>query len=130
MSETDKSEPSEGTAIAIEVVEIHSAQVSARGSSALERLNPGAQAVSGQAPTEVLDLVTSIGSDELERGLALICRTVTSALRSASPDTCSVELNIGFKANAKVPILMSGEANAALKVTLGWKKVSAATTTG
>lgn len=81
----------------------------------------GSELVSGES-TRALAQISSIDANELKQGITSICATVTSAIESIAPDTCSVELNIGFKAGVKIPVLMSGEANAALKVTLGWKK--------
>jgi hypothetical protein len=57
-------------------------------------------------------------------GVATVCAAVSEALKDVSPESWSVEINLGFKAGLKVPVLISGEANAALKVVMNWKRPS------
>jgi hypothetical protein len=93
------------------------------GNVALHKLDPGATAVSGSsAVSATTQELSAISDQELRRGLQSICSTVVSAMSEISPDSWAVELNIGFKASAKVPILMAGEANASMKITLNWRK--------
>ena len=89
---------------------------------ARHQLGDGATYVSGTAAGMLARPVEEIGSAELQGSLARICGAIGSAMREASPDAWSVEFSLGFKAGAKVPVLLSGEANAALKITLNWKK--------
>ncbi len=86
------------------------------------RLGAGATYTSGGEATVLSGSIERIAASDIRRGIESICDAVSGALIKAGPDSWSVELNLGFKANAKVPVLMSGEANAALKVTLNWKK--------
>ena len=103
--------------IEVEIINIGSPiRADARG-----RLDPGATFVSGGGDT-ITHSIERIAASDIQRGIESICSAVGSALIGAAPDSWSVELNLGFKANAKVPVLMSGEANAALKVTMNWKK--------
>lgn len=69
--------------------------------------------------------VMDIASTDLSKGLAEISKAVAAAMKDASPDTWAVEFNVGFKAGLKVPVLVSAEASAALKITLNWKKAAA-----
>jgi hypothetical protein len=91
---------------------------------ALGKLDPGAGYVSGGAGGW-LRPVSAIDTDELKRGIEQICAALTQAMRAAAPEAWTVEFGLGFKASGGVPILLSGESNVALKITLSWKKPSA-----
>ena len=48
---------------------------------------------------------------------------VARALENAAPTEWSLEFNIGFKGKASpIPVLLSGEGSAALKLTATWKR--------
>ena len=90
--------------------------------NARRRLDPGSEYVHGEVLTNpILRQVIDIDSEQLAHGISDISAVIGKAMEKATPDTWSVEFNIGFKAGLKVPVLLSGEANAALKVTLSWK---------
>jgi hypothetical protein len=112
--------------IAVEIVEAVPVVASPRPAGALDRLEPGAQYVhQGGAPAaqrEVVRQVSDVSVEELQQGIETICAAVSAAMAKLSPDNASAEFSLGFKAGLKVPVLMSGEANAALKVTLSWKR--------
>jgi hypothetical protein len=97
-------------------------RIDTSGSTPLDRLDDGATAISGG--TTSLSKVIDLDADELSRDLETVTHAVTNAMGHATVDAWAVELSIGFKAGVKVPVLMSGEANAAIKVTLSWKKPS------
>jgi hypothetical protein len=97
-------------------------------SAALARLEPGASytsqgdAVPGQRA--VVKQIADVSAVDLQQGIESICAVITAAMTKVAPDSCSAEFSLGFKAGLKVPVLMSGEANAALKVTLSWKRTA------
>lgn len=102
----------------VEVVNSASAVVS----DARAKLDPGAEFVHGGVTGgPMLRQVIDVDSEQLARGISDISAVIGKAMQEASPDAWSVEFNVGFKAGLKVPVLLSGEANAALKVTLNWK---------
>lgn len=100
-------------------------------SGSLSRLEGGASLVShgdGGATDMLLRQVAEVPSEILQQGLVAVAQAVSGAMEKIAPDSATVEFSLGFKAGAKVPVLMSGEANSALKVTLSWKR--AASTAG
>jgi hypothetical protein len=106
--------------ISVEVTEVSNA------SGALDRLDRGATYTSqGSANAGQRDIsrqIADISVKDLQQGIETVCAAVTAAMSKVSPDSCSAEFSLGFKAGMKVPVLLSGEANAALKVTLSWKR--------
>lgn len=104
-----------------ESIQVEVSMPAVRESSALEKLDDGASYVAGGIPSWLRPVAT-IAPEELERGISNLCSTLMQALQKAAPDAWSVEFNLGFKAAGGVPVLLSGEGNAALKVTLSWKK--------
>ncbi len=57
----------------------------------------------------------------LEDTLCVVAETVRDGIREAEPDEWTLELNIGFKGKANpVPVILSGESKAAIKVTAKW----------
>jgi hypothetical protein len=79
--------------------------------------------MSGSAVREALtSSIEGIEESALRNSIEKICSALSLALEKSTPDAWAVEINLGFKAGLKVPILMSGEANAALKVSMSWKK--------
>ena len=75
-------------------------------------------------------ILTSTSSDMVETfermkdNISQITEQVKEALSAHQPEEWGVEFNIGFKAKGGIPVIASGEANAALKVTAKWKKTS------
>jgi hypothetical protein len=91
--------------------------------NAQSKLGPKVEYVAGSTLATVANTaVEGIEASDIRRGIEAISSAVSMALENAAPETWTVELNLGFKAGLKVPVLMSGEANAALKVTMNWKK--------
>lgn len=91
--------------------------------SARSKLDPGAEYISGGFLAASRE-VESIDTAAVQSGIAAICSAVGAGLQNAGPDSWAVEINLGFKAGLKLPVLMSGEANAALKVTMNWTKTA------
>ncbi|MCP4109635.1 MAG: hypothetical protein GY749_29630, partial [Desulfobacteraceae bacterium] len=59
----------------------------------------------------------------LKKTLSSAAETVHEGIQKAEPDEWTLELNIGFKGKANpVPVILSGESNAAIKVTAKWFK--------
>ena len=59
----------------------------------------------------------------LENTLSVAADTVYEGIRKAEPKEWTLELNIGFKGKANpVPVILSSESNAAIKVTAKWFK--------
>lgn len=106
--------------ISVEVLEDSNA------SGALGRLESGAayasQGATNNGQRAISKQIADISAKDLQQGIETVCAAITAAMSKASPDSCSAEFSLGFKAGMKVPVLMSGEANAALKVTLSWKR--------
>lgn len=68
------------------------------------------------------DKLTDV-SDLLRKNLQGICDTVADSFKEIQPDEWGVEVNIGFKGKANpIPVILGGEANAAIKVHAKWKK--------
>jgi Trypsin-co-occurring domain 1 len=72
----------------------------------------------GGGPVEA---VRDMGQD-LQNLLAAVTGPIKQALDANAPDTWSIELSLGFKADGGVPFLAKGEANAAVKLSATWKK--------
>jgi hypothetical protein len=103
-------------------VELYTAPAPKDGRS---KLDPGAGLIAGgsqaiQAYSQIVD----IPSEDIKRGIESICSVLASALERVTPESYSVEFSLGFKAGIKVPVLISSEANAALKITMNWKSDS------
>lgn len=65
--------------------------------------------------------VDTLGS--LKGTLSSIFNTVNDSMKENQPDEWGVELNIGFKGTVSpIPVIVSGESNASIKVHATWKK--------
>jgi Trypsin-co-occurring domain 1 len=81
---------------------------------------PGAEPT-GRMQEALMDAV--IGGKLLQETIAGAAQLVFNGLKDLQADEWSVELNIGLKAEASIiPVLVKGEGNASLKVTVKWKK--------
>ena len=58
----------------------------------------------------------------IENNIKAVARMVHQSLIDHQPDEWSVELSIGFKGSAGIPVLVSGEASGAIKVSAKWKR--------
>lgn len=59
----------------------------------------------------------------LQDNIAGLTETVFESLKSHQPEEWTIELNIGFKGTTSpIPVILSGEASGAIKVTAKWKK--------
>ncbi|MDD1517934.1 MULTISPECIES: CU044_2847 family protein [Bradyrhizobium] len=59
----------------------------------------------------------------LQEGLRDVIAKIHSALTDSAPSSWKLELNVGFKGKTSpIPVLLSGEANATLKLQLEWKR--------
>lgn len=102
------------------LVQVQSIPSEGTASTAIKRLGAGTEATSGGGIGAFA--YESFSPDEIQAAIERICNAVTTALTKVSPESCAVEFGLGFKAGAKVPVLLNGEANAAFKITLTWKK--------
>ena len=102
-------------------VEIVSASPS---NAALQRLGSREVEFANNGGSAVVREFGNISPDDLSCGIENVCAAVKKAMERTAPESCDVEFSLGFKAGAKIPVLLSGEANAALKVTLRWKNKS------
>lgn len=93
-----------------------------RPHAALGRLGPGVEPMGndGGAPRLRLREFATMDLQDIQSGIASVCDAVLAAMRQVKPQSCDVEVALGFKAGAKVPVIVSGEANASLKITLHW----------
>lgn len=91
-------------------------------SAALRRLAPGTEVVSGSDVAQ--RLYRSFSPADIQAAIERICDAVTPALAKVKPESCKVEFKIGFTAEAKIPMLVSGEANAVFTISLEWKKAA------
>jgi Holliday junction resolvasome RuvABC endonuclease subunit len=63
--------------------------------------------------------------ETLQDNIQTLAETVHQSLQAHQPDEWSLELNIGFKGKTSpIPVILSGEASGAIKVTAKWKKAS------
>jgi hypothetical protein len=63
------------------------------------------------------------GAATLRSTIDALAADVASALNKAAPTEWTLEFRIGFKGkNIPIPVLLSGEENAALKLTATWKR--------
>jgi hypothetical protein len=78
-------------------------------------LPPGSEAVS--AIDSAFDAFTS-----LQTGLREIVARVAAAIAESKPSTWKLEVSIGFKGKTSpIPVILSGESEAALKLQIEWK---------
>lgn len=89
--------------------------------NALGKLDQGAGYVSG-GNAGLLRSIAEIDANELTSGVENICGALAQAMSKAAPKSWSIEFGLGFTANGGIPILLSGQANVALKITLNWNK--------
>lgn len=101
----------------VEVLDVGSAVGTARS-----KLGEGVEYISGSDGYRLCRHFESVALSDIRTGIETLCTTVNEALANVAPEACTVELNLGFKAGTKIPALMSGEANAAIKITLSWKR--------
>ena len=98
-------------------VEMEEMEIEIPGSSnahGIQDLPEGSEAVS--AVDRALDAF-----DALEAGLSGIVAKLRAAVSESKPTTWKLEVNIGFKGKTTpIPVVLSGEAEAALKLQLEW----------
>ncbi|MCI5167158.1 MAG: hypothetical protein D3903_13955 [Candidatus Electrothrix sp. GM3_4] len=71
---------------------------------------------------EVGDKVRDV-NEILRQSLSSIFETVAESVKEKQPDEWGVEVNIGFKGKTNpIPVILSGEANASIKVHAKWTK--------
>ncbi|CAK8713233.1 hypothetical protein KKHLCK_02270 [Candidatus Electrothrix laxa] len=71
---------------------------------------------------EVGDKVRDV-NEILRQSLSSIFETVAESVKEKQPDEWGVEVNIGFKGKTNpIPVILSGEANASIKVHAKWSK--------
>ncbi|MCI5217834.1 MAG: hypothetical protein D3914_01240 [Candidatus Electrothrix sp. LOE2] len=105
----------EGGQLLIEVEDIE-LPGTVTGNESIPNLPPGAEEIGFN------DKVRDI-TDLLRQNLSGIFETVAESVKTKHPDEWGVEVNIGFKGKTNpVPVILSGEANAAIKVHAKWTK--------
>ncbi len=61
----------------------------------------------------------------LQQNIKTLAETVHASFQAHQPEEWSLELNIGFKGKTSpIPVILSGEASGAIKVTAKWKKTT------
>lgn len=76
----------------------------------------------GATPTGAADKVIDT-LKAMQGTLKGICEAVHESVKEQSPSEWGVEINIGFKGKTSpIPIVVSGEASASVKVHAKWKK--------
>lgn len=61
----------------------------------------------------------------LQQSIKTLAETMHESFQTHQPEEWSLELNIGFKGKANpIPVILSGEASGAIKVTATWKKTT------
>jgi hypothetical protein len=61
----------------------------------------------------------------LQQNIKTIAETVHASFQAHQPEEWTLELNIGFKGKASpIPVILSGEASGAIKVTAKWLKTT------
>lgn len=61
----------------------------------------------------------------LEQNIRTLAQTVQASFAAHQPEEWTMELNIGFKGTTSpIPVILSGEASAAIKISATWKKTS------
>lgn len=90
----------------------------------IEVVPQGARPAGVRAGIAASPQLAKLGLDQLEQQLGSVSRTMVNAMKLAQPDSCTVEFSLGVKGGSKIPIILSGEASAAFKVSLTWKKES------
>ncbi len=71
----------------------------------------------GAEPTSIGEKVISV-RDTLEA----VVGAVSDGMEAASPDEWSVEVNLGFDGETKIPFLAEGGVKAGIKVSAKWKR--------
>ena len=105
----------EGAQLLIEVEEVELPKIGT-GNGSIPNLPPGAEEIGFS------DKVHDI-KELLRQNLSGIFETVAESVKAKQPDEWGVEVNIGFKGKTNpVPVILSGEANAAIKVHAKWTK--------
>ncbi len=105
----------EGCQLLVEVEEVELPKTGT-GNESIPNLPLGAEEIGFS------DKVQDI-TDLLRQNLSGIFETVAESVKEKQPDEWGVEVNIGFKGKANpVPVILSGEANAAIKVHAKWTK--------
>lgn len=103
--------PTGGT-LFVEVEEVDLPSITAAG-SAKRRLPKGAEEVGAVQDAVQLIKESLVGLGEM----------VKEGLEKSRPDQWGIEVNFGFKGKTNlVPVLVSSEANVAIKVTATWKR--------
>lgn len=65
-----------------------------------------------------IDALTS-----LQQNIKILAQSVSESFQENPPQEWSLELNIGFKGKTNpIPVILSGEASGALKVTAKWRR--------
>lgn len=73
----------------------------------------------GPVPDYIKDKVASVGET-----LDAVVSSVEQSIDKLSPDEWSIELNLGFAGEKRIPYIAKGEMNGSIKVTAKWKKTS------
>ncbi|MCI0653192.1 MAG: hypothetical protein L0Y39_01755 [Methylococcaceae bacterium] len=59
----------------------------------------------------------------MQRNIKALAETVHASFQANQPEEWSLESNIGFKGKTSpIPVILSGEASGAIKVTATWRK--------
>lgn len=99
---------------------VDDAELPVSHSPAIQKWQPtGPENASSCGPVE--DAIDSLKS--LQRNIETLANTVYDSFKAHQPEEWSLEINIGFKGKTSpIPVILSGEASGAIKVTAKWKK--------
>ena len=76
---------------------------------------------SGAEPTGFGDAIIET-VDAIQGRIADAMQFIVDEFAENQPDTLEVELAIGFKGKAAIPVILTGEANTSLKIKAIWHK--------
>ena len=105
-----------GGQLLVEVEEAELPKAMTAGKEAIPNLPPGAEEIGFSDKFQDIAAM-------LRQNLTGIFETVAESVKEKQPDEWGVEVNIGFKGKTNpIPVILSGEANAAIKVHAKWVK--------
>ncbi|MCI5223535.1 MAG: hypothetical protein D3924_12905 [Candidatus Electrothrix sp. AR4] len=113
----------DGGQLLVEVEEAELPQAMITGRESISNLPPGTEEIGFKDKAKELGDKIKDVNEILRQSLSSIFETVAESVKEKQPDKWGVEVNIGFKGKTNpVPVILSGEANAAIKVHAKWTK--------
>lgn len=75
----------------------------------------------GAEPTHFAEAIVDT-VDAVQGSIAHAVQFIVNEFAENKPDTLEVELSVGFKGKAAIPVILSGESNMGLKIKAIWQK--------